>query len=236
MICCICNSVILTGEQYRYDEHGNTTHVYHKDPDCCPVCDRLIGKFSSNGKITYPDGRYICGFCANENPVNNMEILKQAFFYAKNLLQEKGFEFPKVVVCLASKNDFIRLGYHNGLGLTSSWVTIGQGKHKIRVLYGLPMLLTTGVLAHELLHVWQNSRGLSPEPVISEGLCELGSGLIYQRSKNNVLLGKLLFQKLETNRLSTYSEGFKFMKNMLENYGWQAVREYVKQNSKYSFN
>ena len=221
----------MPGEQYLYDIHGNTAHAHHST-ELCPVCERIIGQSSSNGKINYPDGRYICGHCnMNENPVNDRILLKQAFDNAKELLQEKGFDFPKVTVHFASKEDFFRMGYHNGtLGLTTSVIGIGQTTHKITILYGLPMLLSSGILGHELLHVWQNNNGIRVDPYICEGVCELGSGLIYKRS--DTVLGKLLFDKLERNMLKTYSDGFIAMKNMLETYGWQAVREYVKQNSK----
>jgi hypothetical protein len=166
----------------------------------------------------------------NNNPVIDRKFLNKAFFNAKILLQEKGFSFPKITISFASKEDFVRLGCHDEtLGLTISRIAIGKEKHEIQILYGLPILLSTGIIAHELLHSWLNRNGLRPEPAICEGLCELGAGLVYKRS--NTSFGEFLFQKLERNTLTIYREGFKIMKNILETNGWQTVREYVKNNS-----
>jgi len=231
MNCCICNKVINPGEQYIIDVHGNRAHAHHCI-EVCPVCERMIGEVSSYGKIVYPDGRYICGNCyMNNNPVIDKKLLEQAFFNAKHLLQEKGYNFPKITIHLASKDEFIQLGCHNEtLGLTTSRISIGKETHQIQILYGLPILLSTGIIAHELLHSWLNRNGLRPEPVICEGLCELGAALVYKRV--NTPFGKFLFRKLERNMLFIYSEGFKMMKNILETDGWEATREYVKNNSK----
>lgn len=234
MNCSICNTEIGAG-QYFYDSYGHFAHSHHSI-EYCPICQRIIGKYSSNGKTEYSDGRFICGFCnQNEKPVRETSQLNQIYFAALGLLKEKGFEFPKnIKVSLVSMEVFREAGYPPTIyGLNTSQVGVFEVKHHVKVLWGLPMLLCTGVVAHELLHVWQNSEGLKPETTISEGLCELGAALVYKRSGSK--LGELLFSNTEKNLITEYSEGFKIMKHLLEKHGWQSVRDYVTKNSKKTF-
>jgi len=231
--CSICNAWVIPGETYYYDDHNNVCHTYHNGIEFCPICNRLIGESSSNGKVTYHDGRFICGYCHKfENPVHDRIKLKEAFLHSKLLLQGKGFEFPPVNVDFASQIDFSGSGYSEGtIGITVSHLSTAQQCHKIKILFGLPKVMCSAVLGHELLHVWLNEENLKPEVNVMEGFCELGAGLIYKRTDS--ALSKRLFQNLEKNTYVTYSEGFKKMKYLLESSGgWQAVRNFVKDNSK----
>lgn len=232
MECCICEKQIESGNYY-YDVYGNVAHGHHSNVEYCPVCRRLIGTHSSNGKVKYSDKRYICGYCdENESPVKEIRQLNRSYFEAITLLKEKGFDFPSnIKVFLVSQDVFTELGYAPttlGLNVTKKSYSKVQS-HEISVLWGLPYLLCTGVLAHELLHVWQNTKGLKPDNLICEGMCELGSGLVYKRNKTK--LGQVLFDSIEKNMELTYSDGFKFMKTLLENQGWNAVKQYVSRNS-----
>jgi len=225
--CSVCNSWIFPLQEYYLDTYGNAYHTYHK-AEHCPICDRVIGQNSSNGKIVYQDGRFICGHChQNERPVMDRNCLKESFLSAKGLLMQKGFSFPGIVVTFASITDFCS---ENTLGMTKFKIEGGKKEHNIQILYGLPMVMSSSVLAHELLHCWLNDQNLKPDNVTMEGLCELGAGLVYKRSNSS--LGNLLFQRLESNMITTYSDGFIKMKTMLETHGWDAVRNYVGNNSK----
>ncbi|MCF8267074.1 MAG: protein DA1 [Ignavibacteriales bacterium] len=229
MKCCVCNGLIIG--KYYSDLWGNAAHATHVI-ERCPACGRLIGESSSHGKITYSDGRFLCGNCFKfENPVQNPELIEQAYFNARKLLSEKGFDFPKnIKVSLVSSEVFSEEGYSESiLGLNTSLLSLMERKHHVRILYGLPFTLTSGVIAHEILHVWQHEKGLKPEPMICEGLCELGAGLVYKRTKTP--LGERLFANIEKNMLSVYSKGFMTMRSLLESKGWPAVRKYVFENS-----
>ncbi|MEI6681651.1 MAG: protein DA1 [Bacteroidota bacterium] len=226
MQCSICNKAVESG-RYYHDPFGNYAHADH-EIESCPVCTRIIGKSSSRGKVEYSDGRFICGLCYGfEKPVKEEKTLTRAFLHAKTLLREKGFDFPQnIEVSLVSGAVFNEAGYSPSMmGLNTSQIGLFESRHDIKVLWGLPFLHTSGILAHEMLHVWQNCKGITPDEYISEGLCELGAGLIYKRS--GTALGQILFNNLETNMIAVYSTGFKTMKKLLETRGWQAVREYV---------
>lgn len=231
MECCICKNQIESGNYY-YDVYGNFAHAHH-NVEHCPVCHRIIGTYSSQGKVIYSDKRFICAYCdQNESPVKDTDQLNRSYFEAISLLKEKGFDFStNIKVLLVSQDIFTELGYATstlGLNVTKKSYSKVQS-HEISILWGLPYILCTGILAHELLHVWQNTKGLKPDNMICEGMCELGSGLVYKRNKTK--LGEVLFDNIEKNMELTYSEGFKFMKTLLENQGWNAVRDYVSKNS-----
>jgi len=231
MKCCICDTDIFFGAFY-IDSWGNAAHGHHVI-EHCPACDRIIGQSSSLGKINYSDGRFLCGHCFKfENPVQETKQIELAYFNARKLLSEKGFDFPKKIkVSLVSREVFGEAGYPDTvLGMNTSQIGILEQTHHVKVLFGLPLTLCSGVIAHEILHVWQHDKGLNPEPMICEGLCELGAGLVYKRTKTP--LGERLFENIEKNMIAVYSDGFKAMRNLLETKGWQAVRDHVKENSK----
>jgi hypothetical protein len=229
MKCCICDEEIFQGT-YLFDAWGNVAHNYHV-LELCPACNRIIGQ-SSLGKVSYSDGRFLCGHCFKyENPVQEPTQIEQAYFYARNQLIEKGFDFPKnIKVSLVSRQVFLEAGLPDSvMGLNTSQLGLFEQTHHLKVLYGLPFVQCSGVIAHELLHTWQNHKRLHAEPMVCEGLCELGTGLIYKRSKTQ--LSQHLFESLERNMIAVYSEGFKTMRHLLETKGWQAVRDFVKENS-----
>ena len=230
MKCCICNKEIIFGS-YLLDSFGNAAHSNHSI-EHCPACNRIIGQNSSQGKVSYSDGRFLCGHCYNfENPVQETKQIEQAYFNAHKLLTEKGFDFPKnIKVSLVSRDVFAEAGYPiSVMGLNTSQIGLFGQTHQIKVLFGLPFSMCSGVIAHELLHVWQHSKGFYPEQMVCEGLCELGAGLVYKRTKTQ--LGQHLFENIEKNMIAVYSDGFKTMRHLLENNGWQAVRDFVKDNS-----
>lgn len=218
------------------DSYGNAAHGNHSF-EHCPACDRIIGKNSSYGKISYSDGRFLCGHCFKyENPVQGTKQIEQAYFNAHKLLSEKGFDFPtnNIKITLVSRDVFAEAGYPiSVMGLNTSKISLFGQTHQIKILFGMPFTMSSGVIAHELLHVWQNSKGLHPEETFCEGLCELGAGLVFKRTKTQ--LGQHLFENIEKNMITVYSEGFKAMRRLLENNGWQAVRDFVKENSNKQF-
>jgi hypothetical protein len=185
--------------------------------------------------MTFSDGRVLCGYCyKHEAPVMSRESLEKSYFHARNLLNDKGFAFPrKIKVSLVSKDYFTKQGLHSSWGQAISYIGGMEQRHEIKVMIGLPFIMCCAIMAHEMLHVWQNTHGLRPEPEICEGLCELGSALVYKRAKTP--LSNVLLNNLENNLALIYSQGFLKMKEILVKEGWEATRLYVKQNSKVSY-
>ena len=124
-------------------------------------------------------------------------------------------------------------------------------EHEIVLLRSLPELQFRGVLAHELLHVWLNEAGLSPAhaPQLVEGFCNLGSWLIYKREaarhearpqalqrhsplarhphtrkeQTNAALANVLLQQLQQDPDVVYGDGYRTMRQILQQQGWHGV-------------
>ena len=226
MDCSICGQSIQS--KYYQDSFGSKVHTHH-EIEYCPVCGRIICNLSY--KKRYSDGRFICNCCyENERPVIDKSKLDAAYCKAIRLLREKGFCFPNdIKVSLVSKEIFVKRGYKTASGLCVSQINMFGFRHHIMILFGLPELNTVGIIAHELLHCWQNQERVKLVDTYCEGICELGSGLVYKRAKSN--FGDLLFRQLETNQISEYSQGFIKMKEILEKHGWEGIKQFAKNQS-----
>ena len=84
--------------------------------------------------------------------------IERAYFNARNKLIEKGFHFPKnIKVSLVSRQVFVDAGLpETVMGLNTSQMGLFDQTHHVKVLYGLPFIQSSGVIGHELLHIWQN--------------------------------------------------------------------------------
>ena len=89
------------------------------------------------------------------------------------------------------------------------------------VLRHLSKTCYAGVLAHEMLHLWQNKNGLSPRRDICEGFCNLGSFEILKSIGTQVAISRI--SALEQDPDSIYGEGFRRVKAVYDSGGWPAV-------------
>jgi hypothetical protein len=98
-------------------------------------------------------------------------------------------------------------------------------EHEISLLEGLPDLQFRGVLAHELLHVWLNEAGLQPPTELMEGFCNLGSYAVYSSAETELDQGlaKVLMQQMEQDPDPVYGDGYRVMKAILDQQGWEGV-------------
>jgi hypothetical protein len=72
--------------------------------------------------------------------------------------------------------------YQPGLAQTAKTIGVfgSHCKHTIYIFDYLPKIKFAGVLAHEMLHVWQNEKGIALSPMRTEGFCNLGSYVVYE--------------------------------------------------------
>ena len=229
--CFICDVCKLPIEgNYLKDEWGNKMHEHHNNSEKI-FCDSC-GKILTNNKIRYDDERYVCSKC-HEISIDSSEKAIKGLKNVINLLKEKGIKYnnPAIRVFLTSQNYINTNSDHIGVGklrgLCKTQIIGNSLNHKIYILNGLPEIEYNGVLAHELLHAWmfENSIALSNDKC--EGFCNLGSALVYKRS--NTKLGNILFNNLENDKDPIYGNGFREMKRVLENKGWEFLIKYVKQ-------
>lgn len=223
--CCICLKA-LSGT-IGYDPWGNAAHLTHRI-SFCSSCDRILSPHRSGGAFRYSDGRLICGLC-KKIAVNDGVSANRSRRKVLSLLEKSGFDgIPKnVEIVLAhSKTLSAHSRKRHTAGLTLSHVHFNNYKrtgvtHQIGILSGLPKVEFEAVMAHELLHVWQQEHGVKFTPLYSEGLCELGAFLIYSQDESD--LGRHLIQKMMKNDDPVYGNGYRLMQQKLETLGWRGL-------------
>jgi hypothetical protein len=124
---------------------------------------------------------------------------------------------------------------HRGLTLSRTATSFGLlgGKsqtfqHTIYMLTHLTKIEFAGVLAHEMLHAWQTQNGINMSPKSMEGLCNLGSYLMYQTLASS--LTKICLRNLHENPDPVYGDGFREMHGYLEELGWSDLIKSVREN------
>ena len=100
----------------------------------------------------------------------------------------------------------------NQAGLTkyrsiSSTLSSLKKEYKIYVLDYFQKIKFAGVLAHELLHVWQYEKGISLSSQLTEGLCNLASYLVYEDI--NTDLSRMYIKFLQEDSDPIYGDGFR---------------------------
>ncbi|MGV3522901.1 MAG: protein DA1 [Candidatus Sericytochromatia bacterium] len=229
--CAICQQP-LKGK-YLFDPWGHKAHVKHGGQRTlsCGVCARLVSQATSQGGIQYGDGRVVCGIC-RLTEVTETTAIAQIKTYVLAQLRSVGFDYipDYIAVNLADQHTLNqRLGAGrsaNSHGYTKTIEKRVNGQltreHSIFILHGLPRLVFSGVLAHELLHVWLNDRGIHhwPEREI-EGFCNLGTALVYQN--DDTPLAQVLLKRMEDDPSPVYGEGFRRQRARLQQLGWLAM-------------
>lgn len=209
---------------------------YH--PEClyfCSACHRITSKETTKGVYQYSDGRIICGVCkksAVTKPWSINKIKRQLLTGLENL----GFEgiplnFDLSLVDKEIITRHSRAHHTQGLTVTQKSYSKKAGtqlKHHILVLNGLPEILFKGVLAHEILHIWQNEHGFKLAQKYTEGLCNLGSYWVYKNDKSE--LAQIFLKKLIEDEDRIYGVGFRLMLKKFENKEWQPFIKELLQN------
>ena len=230
--CCICLQS-LSGT-IVYDPWKNAAHLTHK-VTFCSSCDRILSSHRAGGAFLYSDGRYICGLC-KKMAISDSVAANRSRRDVLTALENAGFSgIPKnVEIVLAHSR---ALSAHSRkqhtAGLTLSKVQFENHKrtgisHQIGILPGLPKIEFEAVMAHELLHVWQQEHEVKFSPLYCEGLCELGAFLIY--SEDDSELARHLIQKMLKSSDPVYGNGFRLMHQKLQTLGWRGLIEQILQN------
>lgn len=215
------------------DPWGNKAHALHgaQKTQICSICARIVSESTSQNGLRYGDGRVVCGICTmtEVSQPAQIEHAKQAVIAQ---LQAVGFDYIPgyISVSLADQKRMNqRLGVHasaNSHGYTKTLEkrlgTQVSREHSVFILFGLPRLVFHGVLAHELLHVWLNDRGLqhwSDKEI--EGFCNLGTALVYQN--DGTPLAQYLLKRLSEDQNPVYGDGYRLMLARVQKLGWPGL-------------
>jgi len=235
--CAICKRPIEGN--YITDFWGNSYCRKHQDElHQCDYCGRLISKRTTGGGRTYPDGRHICGYCLQDVIKDRRtaeRVMKDVIMY----LGLKGItvENKGISLSLVDKPELAditgdRNGNHTGFVKYEGQSLLGKitkAKYDIYILDGMPRIDFIESVAHELMHVWQYSRGLLDQsPAWSEGSCNYASALVLgyfhgKRSDYNL-------QNLELNPDPIYGEGYRRVKRLVASRGVNGWLEALQKN------
>jgi len=225
--CVVCDEYIIAG-QYTIDSRGQVAHIHHK-LEFCTTCGGIIGK----NEIRVSENRVICELC-NKTVVKTEAQVKWVEQKVRSIYKNVaiGEISQKVKIKIVTPQELMKLFNQNTVNISQKGLTISQETakgifdHNIYVLDYLPKVFFAGVLAHEMLHVWQNEKYLTPSPKVTEGFCNLGSYIVYKDIDN--ALANILIKQLEADPDPVYGEGFRTIKNTFEKKGLQYVINKIK--------
>lgn len=242
MKCIVCHNTI-SGPYYR-DYWGNQvcrSHVDNKEVTFCASCGAFVRAGDSTG-----DGRSLCDSCMASviSGAEQVDKLKKyvlhKFMDVGVLFEERFLDSVDIEIVSPQRMAEIRrqpVNFQNkGLTQTSSRNTLGgkllgfkdKFSHHIYMLSYLPRIEFAATLAHEILHVWQIENGIQLPPLKCEGLCNIGSYMIYE----NMSAQKASYYKknLMESPDPIYGDGFRLMYGIYEQCGLEELFERAKTN------
>ena len=207
----------------------------------CTSC----GVFTTNSPLH--DGRCLCNNCKS-SVISTRSEISASLTYVKNLLVSVGFDFgtcnvDNIPIEIASARRMAEIQNTsistNNKGVTHTEIQMrGTSKsdmkivghtHKVYMLSDQPRLEFLGTLAHELLHVWQNEHDIKLSPMKCEGLCNMGSYLIY--SIENTPIAQHYIKNLKESPDPIYGNGFRYVFAQYEMSGWREIISRVNNNA-----
>ena len=233
--CTVCTNKL--GENYLIDAWGNKFHAYHeKNAYYCNSCSRLISEALTHGGYKTIDNRYICSLCY-PNLIYSENLIEISRMNVLSQLEQVGFTnlSRNIPIVLLDKSELFKISdidYHKSLkGFTKiDKNSFENDNYTIYILNNLHVIEFEAVLAHEYLHVWQNELNIKLDDARAEGLCNLGSALIYDNKNNQ--FSKILKTTLYSDD-KIYGDGYKNMEKMKNQLGWYRLIKKIKSNYSY---
>lgn len=232
--CDVCGDV-LDGMTIT-DYWGNRFHARHaKEFPVCVVCGRLIAR---DGVEIEPN-RKICSICA-ETAVKSPERARELLESVRDRMARIGI----VIKTLGLRVQLVKVEeLDDGKHLSATAHNYGSiqwngGKPKsgdetalIRVLTGLPEDLTRGVIAHELMHIWQHENGVETASAeIREGSANWASSLIYSQLGNE--RGKFFIGGMTKSDDPIYGGGYRKVAKYADSEGIEATLQMLKDEAR----
>lgn len=217
------------------DFWGTRFHPRHaREYNICVVCGRLIVR---DGKEIEPN-RWMCPIC-NETAVETPEKARELLEVVRDQLASMGIVVKTLglrIVLVSSEQ--LREGRRPNANATAhayAGIKWNKGGDKsgdetavLRVLSGLPDDLMRGVIAHELMHIWQHENGVDTAPLeYREGSANWASSLIYGHLRNE--RGRYFIGGLEESNDPYYGTGYREVAKYADNHGIEGVLRMLKQ-------
>ncbi len=228
--CSICLQPLKT--EYSVDVWGNAFHSNHeKEGLFCHSCSRIISQGVTRGGYVYPDGRHLCSLC-QVTAVHDDSSILSAYHSVTTRFEAIGIiNIPKgILINLVDLNQLnkkagnlshLKLKGFTHFEIISNSLTSPDKPYHIFILSGLPQLEFEAVLAHEFLHIWLEINSIQLNEKTAEGFCNLGSYLIYKN--DNTRFSQIHLQAMENDPDEIYGAGFRYMKSVLLEIGWEKL-------------
>jgi hypothetical protein len=236
--CGICGAAI--SGQYLFNSWGDKVCAVHLGQyPTCEYCDRLVA-FPLTGKgAHYPDGRDVCGWCESR-AVTDQAGAEAVLDTVRQLLLGYGIQVDQELelvpidkLKMLDVNSSIgkeAWGYTDFKKTSSFWGLYSTETIKVYVLSRMPRILLTGVLAHELMHVWLFAHApIDMDPTLCEGSCEYAAYLVLKDSSDPY--AKFHRESQETATDLVYGGGFRSVKDYARRVGVPGWLDYLKQHS-----
>ncbi|MBC8214042.1 MAG: protein DA1 [Candidatus Marinimicrobia bacterium] len=228
-----CDVCLLPIEhKYFEDAWGNKYHSKHEsEGNFCNSCGRLISANITKGGFQFNDGRYICTPCAATMTETESSISSSRNFVIQQL-SDKGFlDLPKdIKILLVDQHQLSKKSgelHHTELkGFTHIEIEylndiVVNINYTIYILFGLPKIEFEAVLSHEYLHIWIQDNAIQMHSSLVEGVCNLGSMIIYEYYDTQ--FSKIQLENMMQDPSPDYGKSYRIMKNRLSDLGWRKL-------------
>lgn len=216
--CYLCGKPIVG--TYYTDWAGHCVCASHKSTltqcvSCSQFCDRHA---KSIGR-----GKMVCTHC-QKNRIDHEEA-KKIVQYIQNLYSKtpigriEGWRLK-----MGSADAMFRLGKDDK---AQGYAQDGGNEYTIYILRDVSRVEFARVLAHEMLHVYQFIRHISPARAKCEGFCNLGSYYVLSSIKNPE--AKAAIERFMQDSSPIYGTGFRDMLVYYKRGGWNAAIKHLKE-------
>lgn len=209
--CYICGKPLI-GIYYK-DLYGRKICTSHQRRTCISC-----GGFCNDSAMEISPGKYLCTHCQHYRTslADAKHIIK---LIRKHYLSIGLGEISRFHLEMVGLEDLQRLMQTSGDILGCAKMT-GR-RFDIEVLRHLSHTAMAGVLAHEILHIWQYQRGIFPPQDVCEGFCNLGSYELYKTIGSPHAKAKIVGLDKDPNPI--YGEGYRKIKRYYDKEGWSGV-------------
>lgn len=217
MKCVVCNKDIQG--RYQINAWGQAACLHHHNIRCYS-CDRFI----LPNDVVLDDGRCQCSNCLSVTVClpSHVEWAKTRVY---EILKNSGVdELPTdIPISIVSPRQMAEISGSTQINImqpglakhTVSGLPFFQTRtHHIYIFNMMSRLHFAGVLAHELLHVWINEKGYSLKHADEEGICNLGSYLLYTQASSKAT--KIHLMRMAENPDPIYGEGYRKVKKIFD--------------------
>ena len=228
--CEICGEPL--GKSFITDYWGNRFHHEHTQQyPVCPACGRLVWK----GGIEIGDGKKLCEICSRVSVTTPEQ--------ARALLEQVREELATMGIVVKTLGLRIQLVDRQRLeagraaeGHSHAYAHVdwkggtknsGDETATVQVLAGLPDDMVDGIIAHELMHVWQHENAADTDSLaLREGSANWASSLIYSRLHTK--RGQFFLNSLEISQDPIYGKGYRDVAAYADQFGMDAVLRMLK--------